>query len=132
MGHIKLRAFKNAPIFRKIAMGTWSSPSEASIYSRIDLDMSHAIPFIAEYSQRHNIKITPIHLIGKAMILAIKERPEINGMIRGSKIYLREKVALFFSVNIPPKEGDKAGKAILSGATLEDAEGLTVAEIARK
>jgi pyruvate dehydrogenase E2 component (dihydrolipoamide acetyltransferase) len=54
----------------------------------------------------------------------IQQRPEINAMVRFGKIYLRKNITLFFSVNIPPREGDKVGKAILSGANVQFAESL--------
>jgi pyruvate/2-oxoglutarate dehydrogenase complex dihydrolipoamide acyltransferase (E2) component len=130
MGHIEMTRLDRAPVFRKIAMGSWRTPREGNVYSWIDIDMTKALKFTEEYSSKHNVKITPVHLVGMAIKRCLKERPEINGMIRGSRIYLRKKVALFFSVNIPPKEGDKTGKAILSGATIEDADDMSLSELA--
>ena len=51
----------------------------------------------------------------------------------GSRIYLRNEVTLFYQVNIPGKgEGDeKVKKANLSGATIPNAEDLTVSGIAK-
>ncbi|MFS4459636.1 2-oxo acid dehydrogenase subunit E2 [Bdellovibrio sp. HCB2-146] len=70
------------------------------------------------------------HLVGKAAAVAMKERPEINGMIRFNRIYLRKHVDLFYQVNIPGSENDPVGKANLTGATVRAAENLTVVQIA--
>ncbi|MDZ4678162.1 MAG: 2-oxo acid dehydrogenase subunit E2 [Oligoflexia bacterium] len=129
MGRIALTRVDRAPVFRKIAMGSWRTPHEGSVYSWLEIDMTKALKFMEDYGRAHNIKVSPVHLVGMAIKRCLKDRPEINGLIRGSRIYLRDKIALFFSVNIPPKEGDKTGKAILSGATIEDADDLTLKEL---
>jgi pyruvate dehydrogenase E2 component (dihydrolipoamide acetyltransferase) len=131
MGKIACKKLESAPVFRKIAFGTWRTCSEASVYSYIDLDMTNALPFMQKYSQQHDVKITPTHLVGKAMSIVLQERPEINGLIRGNRIYLRQHVDLFFSVNIPGKEGDKVGKANLAGCTICGAENMCLADLAR-
>lgn len=52
-------------------------------------------------------------------------------MIRGSRIYLRKNVSIFYQVNIPGEGTDKIKKATLSGAILHEVESMSTAEIAK-
>ncbi|MDA9189399.1 2-oxo acid dehydrogenase subunit E2 [bacterium] len=124
MKNLDLKQLKNTSPFRKIAMGTWNTAKDPSVYGIMELDLKKVQDLLPEYQKKHDIKITPAHLIGRAYSLAIKNRPEINSMIRGSKIYLRPSVSLFYQVNVPGKKdasGDQIKKATLSGAVIKDA-----------
>lgn len=131
MGRIQFRKRYNPPTFRKVAFGTWRTAGDPSVYSQLDIDMSAANTFVQNYSQQHKVKLTPTHLVSYVIARCMKNRPEINGMIRWSKIYLREHVALFFQVNVPGKGDDKAKQANLSGTTINHVEDMTLADIAR-
>ena len=132
MGRLKLTPTKDTSVFRKIAMGTWRTVKDPTVYGLLEIDMKPVQGLIEAYSKKHGVKITPSQLVGKALAQSIKQRPEINGMIRGSKIYLRDNVRLFYQVNIPGKGDDKVKKATLSGCNIAHAEDLTVAEIAKQ
>ncbi|MCC6278250.1 MAG: 2-oxo acid dehydrogenase subunit E2 [Oligoflexia bacterium] len=129
MGRLHLEPLRNPPVTRKLTLGTWRNAYEASVYAQMDLDMTKALDFLKRFNEENNVKATPVHLVGMAIKRCMQERPEINGMIRHGKIYLRKHICLFFSVNIPPKEGDKVGKAILSGANVENMEGHSLLDL---
>jgi len=131
MRNIPMKKLKDSSVFRKIAMGTWKTAKDPSVYGVLEIDMSKALLGIEEYSKKHNVKITPAHLVGRALAYSMKRRPEINGMIRGSKIWLRDHVTLFYQVNIPGSGVDKIRKATLAGCTVENAEDKKLFEIAR-
>lgn len=131
MGKVELTKITKAPVFRKIAMGSWKTVGDPSVYGMMDIDMSKTQEFVKKYSEKHNIKISPAHIVGKAIAMCMEERPEINGMIRGSRLYLRKNVSLFFQVNVPGQGADKVNKASLSGATIPNAEKLSLADIAQ-
>ena len=126
-----MKLYRDVPVFRKIAMGTWGNCNSASVFAQLDIDMSEALRFSKEYAHRHGIKLSPIHLVGRALVHCFLRTPEINGMIRGSRIYLRDHVDLFFSVNVPGEGADKVRGANLSGATVRSAEILSLAGIAQ-
>jgi len=133
MGRVIFRKNYNPPVFRKIAYGTWRTAADPSVYGQVDLDVSLAQRFATEYSQKNEVKITPTHLVAYALAKCMAERPEINGMLRRGKIYLREKVAIFFQVNVPGSTpGDRAAKANLSGTVVHGIETMSLADIARK
>ncbi len=119
-----------ASTFRKMAMGSWRTVGDPSVYALVEIDMSAANRYIASIQKEHGVKITPTHLVGRAAAQILKIRPEINGMIRGCRIYLRKHVTLFFQVNIPGSSGDKVGKADLSGCSVPEAENRTLLELA--
>ena len=116
--------------FRKIAMGSWRTSGDPSVYGLLEIDMTKALAYIKSHESSSGAKITIAHLVGKAVALAMKERPEINGMIRFNRIYLREHVDLFYQVNIPGDPNDPVGKAALTGVVVRQAENLTAQEIA--
>lgn len=132
MGHLELTKVKKAPVFRKMAMGIWKTPCDPSAYGVIDIDMTRALEFMKNYGQEHAVRVTPTHLVAKAVAHLLRVRPEINGLIRGKHIYLRKNVDLFLQVNIPGQTEDVAVKeATLSGLTIFNADQLTLAEIAQ-
>lgn len=131
MGKINLTKVTDTSPFRKIAMGTWKTAKDPSVYGYVEIDMKPVLEKLPEYCQKHGVKVTPAHLVGKATAYCMKQRPEINGLIRGSRIYLRDEVALFYQVNIPAEGDDKIGKATLAGAVVHGAENMSTAQIAQ-
>jgi pyruvate/2-oxoglutarate dehydrogenase complex dihydrolipoamide acyltransferase (E2) component len=132
MGKIGLKLLDKTSPFRKVAMGTWRVAKDPSVYGYMEVDVTRSLEMIEDYSRKKGVRVTLTHLVGKAVAHCLNQRPEINGMIRGSRIYLRDNVTLFFQVNIPGKGPDKVKEATLSGCTVENAENLSSAEIADK
>lgn len=130
MKNLNLTPLNDTSPFRKVAMGTWKTVSDPTVYGLIEIDMTEVQRVLPEYQKKHGVKVTPSHLVGKAVAHCMKLRPEINGMIRGSKIYLRDSVTLFYQVNIPGEGKDAVKKATLSGTTIPNAEDLPLHEIA--
>lgn len=131
MGKVDLELLDDVSPFRKVAMGTWRTAKDPSVYGIMEVDMQKTLELLPEFCQKNDIKITPAHLVGRAAALCMKKRPEINGMIRGSRIYLRKNVSIFYQVNIPGEGTDKIKKATLSGAILHEVESMSTAEIAK-
>ena len=131
MGRIKFKKLRHGPIFRKVAMGSWKTAKDPSVYAFVEIDMQKTLDLLPDYSSKHQVKITPSHLVGRAMTYAMQRRPEINGMIRFWKIYLRSSVDLFFQVNIPGKE-DKTKGANLAGTVVRSSQALTLADLSKK
>lgn len=130
MKNLNLTLLEDSSPSRKMAMGTWKTVGDPSVYGLIEVDMTEVNKVLPEYQEKHGVKVTPSHLVGKAIAHCMKLRPEINGMIRGNRIFLRDSVTLFYQVNIPGSGTDMAKKAVLSGTTIENAEDLRVKDIA--
>jgi pyruvate dehydrogenase E2 component (dihydrolipoamide acetyltransferase) len=63
-------------------------------------------------------------------------RPELNGLLRHGKVYLRRNVSVFFHVNVPGRavndsRDERIAKAVLSGTTVHETETKSLADIAR-
>lgn len=130
MGRIELAKNIYTPVFRKIAMGTWNSGGDPSVYGLLEIDMTESLKFIAELQRSSTVKITPAHLVGKAIAKVLKHRPEINGIIRFNRIYQRKHVDIFYQVNVEGNETDKIKGANLSGCVVRDADQLSIIQIA--
>lgn len=132
MGRIKLRPYKNPPLFRKVAMGTWKTAKDPSVYGLLEIDMKPVLDILAEYEKKHGTKITTSHLVGKAIAFCMSKRPEINGMVRNSKLYLRDSVTAFYQINVPGSKENEISEAVLSGATIEHMEKKSVSQISEE
>jgi pyruvate dehydrogenase E2 component (dihydrolipoamide acetyltransferase) len=126
----ELIKFEGGSAFRKIAMGSWKNAADPSVYGLVEIDVSKALKHLETLQAKSSAKISISHLVGKAIAIVMQERPEINGMIRFSRIYLRKHVDLFYQVNVPGDASDPVGKAMLSGEVVRKAETLSVSEIA--
>ncbi len=130
MSGLRLKKLHDVSPFRKVAMGTWRTAKDPSVYGLIEVDIVKTTEAMEAYSQKHKIKVTLNHVIGKAMAIILKLRPELNGLLRGSRIYLRDSVSLNYLVNVPGQGDDHIKKASLSSCTIHHAETKSVAEIA--
>ncbi len=123
-------------LFRKIACGIWRNAGDPSVYALIEIEMSRALVFAEAYSKQHGVRITPTHLAAKAVAHCLQVRPELNGLLRRGRVYLRRSVSVFLQVNVPGRAVDgnpdqRIAKAVLSGTTLHEVETKSLAEIAR-
>ncbi len=129
MAHLSLERKKNVSSFRKIAIGTWRTAYDPSVYGTIDIRMDEALRYMAQFRERTGQRLTVTHLIARAVGELLKETPDANALLRGNKIYLRKQVGVFFQV-VMTDEG--TGKVDLSGLTLYDVEKKTLVEIVKE
>jgi len=112
--------------FRRIAIGTWRTAYDPSVYGTMEIRMDEATRYIAEFRRKTGRRLTVSHLMAKAAAVALKECPDANAIMRWNRIYLRKRIGVFFQVVM---EDEGADKVDLSGATLHDVEGKTLLEI---
>lgn len=126
--------------FRKIAIGTWQTAYDPSVYGTMELRMDEAMKYIADFRAKTGRRLTVSHLMAKAAAMVMAECPDANAVLRWNRIYLRERIGIFFQVVMTDAEDGKAaggdadqkkslGKADLSGATLYDVEKMSLLEI---
>ena len=126
MAHLQLVRKDDVSSFRKIAIGTWRTAYDPSVYGTIELRMESAIRYIHEFREKTGKKLTVSHLLAKAAAMVLLECPDANALLRWNRVYLRQRIGIFFQV-VLTDEG--AGKADLSGATLYDVEKKSLSEI---
>ena len=83
------------------------------------------------------MRITPTLLAAKAITHCLQVRPELNGLLRHGKVYLRRNVSIFFQVNVPGRgvkgnRDERIAKAVLSGTTVHETETKSLAEIEKR
>jgi pyruvate dehydrogenase E2 component (dihydrolipoamide acetyltransferase) len=124
MPNLSLIEMKDLSSFRKIALGTWRTAYDPSIYGTLILRMDRALDYIERFRARTGRRLTVSHLMAKASAMALQACPEANAILRWNRIYLRKRIGVFFQVLMTDE-----GKADLSGATLYDLEGKSLGEI---
>ncbi|RPH69755.1 MAG: 2-oxo acid dehydrogenase [Myxococcaceae bacterium] len=124
MPNLSLVEMKDLSSFRKIALGTWRTAYDPSVYGTLVLRMDRALDYIARFRARTGRRLTVSHLMAKASAMALQACPEANAVLRWNRIYLRQRIGVFFQVLMTDE-----GKADLSGATLYDLEQKSLLEI---
>jgi pyruvate/2-oxoglutarate dehydrogenase complex dihydrolipoamide acyltransferase (E2) component len=124
--HLELVRKDDVTSFRKIAIGTWRTAYDPSVYGSIELRMDEAIRYLHEFREKTGKKLTVSHMMAKAAAMVLQECPDANAILRWNRVYLRKRIGIFFQV-VMTDEG--AHKADLSGATLYDVEQKPLGEI---
>jgi pyruvate/2-oxoglutarate dehydrogenase complex dihydrolipoamide acyltransferase (E2) component len=126
MPNLELTPKKHLSSFRKIAIGTWATAYDPSVYGSLEVRMDQALRYLADFRARTGRKLTISHMMAKVAAMALKEVPDANAVLRWNRIYLRKRIGIFFQV-VMTDEGD--GRTDLSGATLYDLEQKSLLEI---
>lgn len=112
--------------WRKLSLHTWGRPRDPTVYGVLEVDVTAALAQVAALREESGVHVTLTHVVGHAAALAIRERPEVNAIIRrGRQVYLRETIDVFFQVATHGGED-------LSGAKIARADEKSVVEIARE
>jgi pyruvate/2-oxoglutarate dehydrogenase complex dihydrolipoamide acyltransferase (E2) component len=124
MPNVELAGKQKTSPFRKIALGTWQTTYDPSIYGTMRLRMDKAVDYIAKFREKHGKKLTVTHLVVKAIALALKECPDANGLLRWNRIYQRRDIDVSMLVLIM-----NDGKADLSSAKIASADQKSLVDI---
>lgn len=109
---------------RKLAIATWSAPSEPNIYGKLVLDAGQVLAYVAWLRERTGEKVTVGHVVGKALALALKQAPGLNGRILFGRFVPHETIDITFLVALE-------NGADLAKAKLVRVDEKSVADIAR-
>jgi pyruvate dehydrogenase E2 component (dihydrolipoamide acetyltransferase) len=112
--------------FRKVAIGTWRSAGDPSVYGIIEYDVRPAMAYLEKIKAATGEKITLTHFVGKAVAQILKQHPELNCILRFGKLYPRRSIDVFFQVASDSKGDD------LSGATIRNADQKSLVQLARE
>lgn len=124
MAHLELIPKDNISSFRKIAIGSWKTSYDPSVYGTMTLRMDKALAYIESFRQRTGIRLTVTHLLAKAMAEALRRCPDANAILRFNRIYLRKQITV--STLVVQTDG---GKVDLTSAKIDDAERKSLREI---
>jgi pyruvate/2-oxoglutarate dehydrogenase complex dihydrolipoamide acyltransferase (E2) component len=125
MAHLELIPKRDLSSFRKLAIGSWKTAYDPTVYGTLTVRMDKAMAYIEAFRQRTGVRLTVTHLVAKAMGEALRRCPDANAILRYNRIYLRQRVTL--STLVVQTDG---GKVDLTSARIEDADQKSLREIA--
>lgn len=126
MVNLELEPERELSTFRRLALGTWRTAYDPSVYGSLTLRMDPALAYIDAFRAATGKHLTITHLMARASAAVFEQVPEANVVLRRGRIYRRRKIAVFFQVAM---EDPTTGKIDLSGATIHDPERKSLAEI---
>jgi pyruvate/2-oxoglutarate dehydrogenase complex dihydrolipoamide acyltransferase (E2) component len=127
MAHLELTPKTDISSFRKLAIGSWQTAYDPTVYGTLTVRMDKALAYIEAFRQRTGHRLTVTHLLTKAMGEALRRCPEANAILRFNKIYLRKQVTI--SALVVQTDG---GKVDLTSAKIDNADTKSLLDIARE
>jgi pyruvate dehydrogenase E2 component (dihydrolipoamide acetyltransferase) len=127
MPNIELKKKKDVSVFRKIAIGTWRTAYDPSVYGTIELRMDAAMDYIQRFRAATGKHLTVTHMLARAVGEVLHQTPDANAILRYNRVYLRKRIGVFMQVVIAEEGSDKID---LSGVTIYDVPDKSLAEIA--
>ncbi|HEX5746941.1 MAG TPA: 2-oxo acid dehydrogenase subunit E2 [Archangium sp.] len=124
MAHLELIPKENVSSFRKLAIGSWKTAYDPTVYGTMTLRMDKALAYIEAFRVKTGIRLTVTHLLAKAMAEALRRCPDANAILRFNRIYLRKRITI--STLVVQTDG---GKVDLTSAKIDDAEQKSLREI---
>lgn len=126
----KFKALKNPSSWRRISIANWRAPDDPTVYGLLDIDFTQVLAYLEKINPTLDLKVSPTHVLAKAMALVLKKFPDLNGIIRWQKIYLRSSVDIFLQVAIEATSPNE--KADLSGAKIENVDKKSLSDICQE
>jgi pyruvate dehydrogenase E2 component (dihydrolipoamide acetyltransferase) len=107
-----------------VAAALWPAPNDPQVFGTLDIDAAPLRAFIDEaHAAGH--RVTPTHLVGRAVAHALEAVPELNVRIRGGRVIRRESIDVFFIAAVD------AGND-LSGVKLEGVDRISAVDVGRE
>ncbi len=126
MPNIELVPKQNLSSFRRIALGTWKTAYDPSVYGSLKLEMGPVLDYIDAFRERTGRRLTLTHVLVKAVALTMEQMPDANAILRWNRIYLRRNIGIFFQVAM---KDEATGEIDLSGVTIHEAAGKSLIDI---
>lgn len=126
MPNLALKKKKDLSPFRKIAIGSWQTAYDPSVYGTMMLRMEEALRYVEEFRAATGKRLTITHMIAKAAAAVLHDMPDANAILRFNKIYLRERIGVFFQVAM---KDPITGEIDLSGAKVDQPQEKSIEEV---
>lgn len=127
MPNVALVHKKRISSFRRLALGTWLTTKDPTVYGTLCLEVDKALTYIDEYRAKTGRRLTLTHLMARVVGRLLVEMPDANAIVRFGRIYLRQEASVFFQVAM---EDPETGQIDLSGLVVRDADKRSLGEIA--
>lgn len=126
MANLDLRKKRDLSPFRKIAIGTWQTTYDPSVYGTMALRMEAALRYQEAFRAATGKRLTITHMMARAAAAVFEAMPDANAILRCNRIYLRQRIGVF--VNVVSRDPD-TGEIDLSGTLIRDPEQKTLAQV---
>ncbi len=125
MPNIELHPAKPVSTFRRLALGTWLTTYDPSVYGSMNVPMDAAMDYIARYREQTGRRLTISHLMARAAAAALEAMPQANAILRYNRPYERKQISILFQVTLE----DEQGRADLSAVVLRDVDKKDVGQL---
>ncbi|MBS1118441.1 MAG: Dihydrolipoamide acyltransferase component of branched-chain alpha-keto acid dehydrogenase complex [Deltaproteobacteria bacterium] len=126
MSNLELDPVPELSTFRRLALGTWRTAYDPSVYGSLTLRMDKALAYIDTFRRATGKHLTVTHLMARAAAAVLEQYPDANVLLRHGRLYRRRSIGVFFQVAM---EDPATGKVDLSGATIHDPQRKSLVEI---
>jgi pyruvate/2-oxoglutarate dehydrogenase complex dihydrolipoamide acyltransferase (E2) component len=126
MPNLELTHKKDVSAFRRIAIGTWATAYDPSVYGTMEIQMDSAVDYIKRYREQTGQRLTVTHMVARAIAAAFEKVPDANAVLRFNRIYLRKNIGVFMQVVMTDEGEDKID---LSGVTIYDVAEKNLSQI---
>jgi pyruvate dehydrogenase E2 component (dihydrolipoamide acetyltransferase) len=126
MPNLELEKKRDISDFRRIAIGTWRTAYDPSVYGTMELRMDQAMEYIQRFRAATGTHLTVTHLLARAVAETLQRVPDANALLRGSYLYLRKRIGIFMQVVMSDQGSEKID---LSGVTIYDVADKSLLEI---
>lgn len=92
------RREKKLSTWRRLALNAWGTPTDPKVYGTLEIDAAEAVTYVQSLRREGGPRVTVTHLVGHAVALALRERPDANAILRLGSLYRRETVDVYFQV----------------------------------
>ncbi len=117
-------------VWRKVAIGTWTTTKDPSIYGFVDLDARPILAKIEEYKAR-GLRLTPTVILAKAIAHGIERCPSFNSVLRWGQLHERKSIDTFLQVSAVEDGEENLSGAIVRNTNLKSLESI-MAELHEK
>ena len=107
MPNLELVHKKDITPFRRLAIGTWRTAYDPSVYGTMHIHMDRATAYIEAFRQKTGVRLTVSHLVARAAAESLKKMPGANALLRFNRVYLRERIGVFRRNQSPPAVGEQ-------------------------
>jgi len=126
MPNLELECKRDVSTFRKIAIGTWRTAYDPSVYGTMELRMDKAMEYVHRFREATGKHLTVTHLLARAVAETLRKVPDANALLRFNRVYLRKRIGIFMQVVMTDQGSDKID---LSGVTIYDVADKNIDQI---
>jgi pyruvate/2-oxoglutarate dehydrogenase complex dihydrolipoamide acyltransferase (E2) component len=117
-------------LWRRIAQAAWQPTDDPRIHALLDFDVTNALDYLVKVRRESGSHVTLTHLVAKAIALAIREYPLLNGVIRCGRFHRRKTIDVFVLAAREKQADEVTRGGGLSGVKISEADKQSLPQMA--